>query len=120
MRRLRLTHEAETDIEGIVAWSRARFGDESWRRYAALLAAAIQDIAEDPERVGHQARPELGNRILSWHLRMSRHHLTASTVRRPRHVLIYRIEGDIIEVVRVLHDAMDPVRHVEPDAHASE
>ncbi|MBW7924067.1 MAG: type II toxin-antitoxin system RelE/ParE family toxin [Burkholderiaceae bacterium] len=36
-------------------------------------------------------------------------------VRRPRHFLIYRMEGDIVVVARLLHDAMEPARHLDPD-----
>ncbi|MBX3029704.1 MAG: type II toxin-antitoxin system RelE/ParE family toxin [Chloroflexi bacterium] len=115
MARYRLTREAEADIESIASWSEARFGRESRRRYIALLVAAFLDVTEDPTRIGHVARPELGEGIRSWHLRGSRHHSTGRAVRQPRHILIYRVDGDVIEIVRVLHDAMDPRRHLDPD-----
>lgn len=120
MARFRLAREAEADIQGIAAWSRARFGDESRRRYVALIAAAILDVAEDPDRIGQAPRPELGDRIRSWPLRLSRHHSRGGRVRQPRHILIYRADGDAIEIVRVLHDAMDPARHVDVDPRTDE
>ena len=31
-----------------------------------------------------------------------------------RHVLYYRILGDVIEVVRILHERVDPTEHFPP------
>ena len=77
-------------------------------RYATLIAAALHDVSSQPNRVGNILRPELGEGVQSWHLRLSRERARTTTgiVRRPRHFLIYRIEGDLVVVGRVLHDAM--------------
>jgi plasmid stabilization system protein ParE len=39
-------------------------------------------------------------------------------VRSPRHILVYRVldEEDLVAVLRVLHDAMDLVRHVRSES----
>jgi hypothetical protein len=39
----------------------------------------------------------------------------ATSVRRPRHFLVYRFEPALLVVGRVLHDAMELARHFEPD-----
>jgi toxin ParE1/3/4 len=36
-------------------------------------------------------------------------------VRRPRHFLIYRFEPSLLVVGRVLHEAMELARHLDPD-----
>jgi toxin ParE1/3/4 len=40
----------------------------------------------------------------------------AGTVHRPRHFLIYRVEPALVAVGRVLHDAMELTRHLDPEA----
>jgi toxin ParE1/3/4 len=39
--------------------------------------------------------------------------VAADPNRRPRHFLIYRLDGDIVVIGRVLHDAMELARHME-------
>lgn len=111
----RLSPSARTDIIEALAWSRRQFGEQAGNRYETLLAAAIRDIAGDPNRVGSRARPELGHGARTWHLRLSRTHVVGDEVRRPRHLLLYRTEAGVMVIGRVLHDAMDLPSHVEPD-----
>jgi toxin ParE1/3/4 len=49
----------------------------------------------------------------SYHLRYVRGGAATTTVRRPVHVLYYRVvERGLIEIVRVLHERMEPSRHI--------
>ena len=67
---------------------------------------------------GSIERPELGNGVRSWHLRLSKDHVASSSagvVQRPRHFLIYRREPALLVVGRVLHDAMELARHADPE-----
>lgn len=113
----RLSTTAQSDILDILAWSHARFGEEARKRYEALIIAALRDIAAQPDRTGSLERPELGIAVRSWHLRLSRKHCSTSAgeVRSPRHILIYRMESDMVVVGRVLHDAMELERHLDPE-----
>jgi toxin ParE1/3/4 len=112
--RYRISHAAASDIVQILAWSQEQFGEQARRRYENLIAAAIRDNAADPIRAGIE-RPELGRHVRSWHLRGSRGHIRAATVRHPRHLLIYRIDDAIVVIGRILHDAMELHRHVNTD-----
>lgn len=115
MRTIRLAAAAEADIVEILAHSERDFGIVARRRYEKLLATALNDICEAPERPGSAARPELGDGIRSWHLRLSRERARGSDggVRRPRHLILYTIVDDaIIGILRVLHDAMEVHRHL--------
>ena len=56
----RLSPQAEQDIEAILQWTHEEFGAKVRRRYETLLTRAIMDVAEDPDRVGTRARPEIG------------------------------------------------------------
>jgi toxin ParE1/3/4 len=111
----RLSAAAEEDIIQLLAYTQDRFGEIARRRYEALLAAGLRDIASDPERRGSVARAELGAGVRSYHLRHSRNRARTpdGLVRQPRHVLLYRIaRPDLIGVGRVLHDAMEVDRHL--------
>ena len=118
MLRYRLSAAAQADIVGILAWTHAQFGETARQRYEALIAAALRDIAAQPERPGSIKRPELGPGVWSWHLRLSRDRASMGTgaVKRPRHFVIYRFEPGVTVVGRVLHDAMELARHVGPEA----
>ncbi|HEY3796871.1 MAG TPA: type II toxin-antitoxin system RelE/ParE family toxin [Caulobacteraceae bacterium] len=114
---MRLTTFAEDDIVDILAWSRAQFGEAAARRYESLITSAMADLIADPFRPGSADRPELGPGARSWHLRTSRRRVGRGDrgVGRPRHLLIYRIETDVVVVGRVLHDAMELTRHLPDD-----
>lgn len=114
MPRYRLTHAAQADIVSILAWSDAQFGEEARKRYEALIAAAIRDAASRTDGAGRTPRPELGDGVFSWHLSKSRARSTGGRVQRPRHFLICCRDGDELVIGRVLHDAMDLRRHVDP------
>ena len=110
----RLTHAAQADTVSILAWSEEQFGAEARERYQALIAAAVRDAASRHDPVGRIARPELGDGVFSWHLAQSRSRSRGGIVRRPRHFLICRCDGEVLVVGRVLHDAMDLRRHLDP------
>jgi len=110
----RLTHAAQADIVAILAWSDEQFGEEARKRYEELIATAIRDAPSRIDDVGHTPRPELRDAVFSWHLAQSRTRARGKTVRRPRHFLICRREGDVSVIGRVLHDAMELRRYVAP------
>lgn len=93
------------------------FGERAALRYDALIKQALKDIAADPERPGSKERPEImieGAR--TYHLSLSRSHVSSPGVKEPRHFLLYRHRGDsVIEVARILHDGRDLHRHLPDD-----
>ena len=117
MLRYRLSDVAQGDVLSILAWTHEQFGELARLRYESLIVAALRDVASQADRPGSLARPELGAGVRSWHLRLSRDHVKpgVGVVRRPRHFLVYRSEPALIVVGRVLHDAMELVRHLDPD-----
>jgi toxin ParE1/3/4 len=85
-------------------------------------SAAETSITDDTEladgqrrSAGSTRRPELGEGVFSWHFRQSRNRSSAGRVSRPGHFLTYRIDDDTVVIGRVLHDAMDLQRHLDPD-----
>lgn len=114
MARYRLTHTARSDISDILAWSHQQFGEQVRLRYQRLIATAVRDVAADPTRPGSHERPELGNGVRSWHLAAGRARAGTRGIRGPRHFLIYRVDGELVVIGRVLHDAMELHRHIDP------
>jgi toxin ParE1/3/4 len=114
MARFRLARPAQIDLANILAPSVERWGAEGGRRYAAVLAAAMRQVAAEPDGPLTRKRPDLRSGIRSFHLRYSGRSTEGVKVRRPVHVLYYRVaEEDVIEIVRVLHEKMDPIRHLD-------
>ncbi len=117
-RRYRLAAAAQADIVQLLAHTERNFGPAARRRYQALLITALRAIAAEPERIGSIDRPELGEQVRSYHLRHSRDSAQTidGSVRRPRHLLLYRCSSPaLIEIGRVLHDAMEVERHLPAD-----
>ena len=84
------------------------------QRNGTVLAAAMRQVADDPEGPLTKKRTELRSGIRSFHLRYAPRSADAAKVRRPVHVLYYRVAQDgVIEIVRVLHEKMDPSRPLD-------
>ncbi len=67
----------------------------------------LKDIGEDPERPGSKEKPEIMiEGIRAYHLSFSRKRASPPDVKEPRHFLLYRRRGKVIEVGRILHDAV--------------
>jgi toxin ParE1/3/4 len=118
MRTVRITAPADADITGILIWSAEHFGPSVQARYARLIDAAIRDLAEDPERLGSRARPEVGPGYRTYHLALSRERArdAGGIIRRPRHFLLYRLVGDTaLAILRVLHEQMELGQHLPDD-----
>jgi len=113
MARFRLSGPARADVAHILATSAERWGVETRRRYAALLAAAMRTVVVDPAGPSSRERADLLPGIRSFHIRHARGHDAEARVGRPVHILYYRvIEPGLIEIVRVLHDRMEPSRQL--------
>lgn len=98
MTKLRTTQAARADIRGIETFSKVAFGARAAREYLAGLKG-IFDLLE--------ARPLAGveDRVFE-NLRSFRYR---------SHRIYYRLEGDILLVVRILHHARDVAGAFEPD-----
>jgi toxin ParE1/3/4 len=114
MARFRLARPAQIDLASILATGAERWGTDGRQRYAAVLADAIRQVADEPEGPLTKKRTELRSGIHGFHIRHARRASDAAKVRRPVHVLYYRVAREgVIEIVRVLHEKMDPSRHFQ-------
>jgi toxin ParE1/3/4 len=117
MARFLISRPAQADLTQILASSAERWGIEARRRYAALLAAAMRRVAAEPESTTTKDRAELSRGIRSFHLRHVRIDKPEAKVRRPVHVLYYRVVRlGLVEIVRVLHERIEPSRYIDADS----
>ena len=116
-----LVAEAAQDLRDVLRWGHEQFGDYAGMRYSLLLQQAFRDIAMNPARHGSRETPELGQNLRSYHLSFSKERARSALgiVRNPRHFLIYRLEGPVVQVFRILHDSMDLATHLPRSTETS-
>lgn len=97
--RLRLSKFALEDIERIYDYTAAEWGAEQALKYIHGLWDALEEIQRSPERWRH------------------RHDIYADARAcvSGRHLIIYRVREQRIEVSRILHGSMHLPSHVPPD-----
>ena len=118
---VRLAHRAQTDISRILANSAENWGDEAGLRYAGLLTRAIRQVAAEPEGRATRERTAIAPGLRSLHVRLVRQANRGAGVRRPVHVVYYRpIRPGLVEIVRILHQRMEPSRHLGSAAQDEE
>ena len=116
MAHFRISLSAQADLAKILGTSAEWWGSEGRRRYEALLAAGMRKVAAEPEGPTTRDRVDLPRGIRSFHLRHVRSATAEAKVKRPAHVLYFRlIRPGLVEIVRVLHERMEPSRHIEAD-----
>ena len=113
MRRVRLTRAAGSDIKHILRSSEMDFGEEARGRYKALLGQAITDLAEDPARNGVKAIDDVRPGYFTYHSRWAKARIAGPSVRQPRHLLVFSIDGEgVVVVAAVIHERELPARHL--------
>jgi len=109
--RIRLSVAAEQDLVVLLRWTAEVFGVRQAQVYRDTVIAALAALGDGPDVPGSRARDEILPGLRTLHV--------ARSGRRGRHFVLYRLsDADSIEVVRILHDAMDLARHVpaeDPD-----
>lgn len=90
-RRIVFSRRAERDIKAIGEQTRRAWGPAQARSYLLAIRAAARSLQEFPER-----NPLLPSRFSGMR-----------KLRSGSHLLVYRIGDTEIEIVRILHEAMD-------------
>jgi toxin ParE1/3/4 len=113
LRRIRLSDPAKADIAAILRASERMHGAEARIRYRALVSAALRLLADNPQNPSTRRRDEFVSGLRSFHLRHARKARHDQPVAEPVHVIYCRSgEPDAIEVVRILHERMEPERRL--------
>ena len=107
--RIRLTGPAQADFRSAVRSSRKQFGAKHASIYRQAILRVLADLTTGPNLPGSKSRDDLLPGLRS--VRVARHQ------KRSPHVALYRVsEPGVIEVLRILHGAMDFARHLSPGA----
>jgi toxin ParE1/3/4 len=110
---VRLSGPAQADLDRILQHSFDACGEKARDRLEELLRAGLQLIADDPWR--GRRRDDIRADFLTFHLSLARRtaRKRGATVTHPRHLFVYHVlSDDVVEVLRVLHDAMDLPQHL--------
>lgn len=107
---VRIGPAANTDLKNIVRWTVAKFGSAQARSYAQTLDAALQELRGGPQVLGGKPAGDFAPGVLMLHV--------ARQGRAGRHFVVFRVgeaKGqNVIDVLRILHDSMDVMRHLAP------
>lgn len=121
MARYRLSGPAKADISSILRTSETQHGRDARIRYRGLLTAAMRRIAAAPHGLSTTDRDELLAGLRSLHIRHSRNESREAPVGDPVHVIFYRVvEPELVEIVRVLHDRMEPNRQMSREGEGED
>jgi toxin ParE1/3/4 len=103
MARVIRSPRAKRDIVEVLEHTKGRWGVDQAREYAELIHDALVAIASDPQC--GKARDDIRPGVRALHI--------GQRGRPARHILFYRTNATgTVEVVRLLHDAMDFMRHL--------
>ncbi len=106
--RIRLGAEAEKDFGRILKYTKDTFGQRQFDVYRVTLLEALAALHTGPDVLGSVARDEILPNVRTLHVARKGH--------RGRHFIIYRASpGNVIDVIRILHDQMDLARHIPPE-----
>ena len=95
---------AEADYDEILRWTARQFGVQQATLYATLLAETLPRLEDGPTIAGVRQRDDIGANLHTLHVGP-----------RGRHIILFRtahMPGGAIDVLRILHDAMDFARHL--------
>jgi toxin ParE1/3/4 len=103
-----LTTAAQADFRAIIDWTVDQLGDKQALVYENTIAAAPEALSDGPTTIGIRERADIGKGLFTLHV--------ARGNRRGRQFVLFRVADRgrtrTIEVLRLLHDAMDFDRHI--------
>ena len=109
--RVEITRAADAEIREIDRRTEQHFGAAQAEAYTTAIANATAALIAGPQTRGVHARIDMQTGVYTLHLSGFR--------RRARHFVVFRVRDPdrrVIDVLRVLHDAMDLVRHLPREA----
>lgn len=87
---------ARRDLDALIDIGTELVGFEAAEAYAQRLTAALKRLETFPESAPYLPDRSDGIRKLSV----------------GSHVALYRIDGEVVRIIRILHQRMDPARHL--------
>ena len=90
---IRFTKQADTDLLSIYIYTYNTWNEEQAIEYTDGLKDTVNKLAANPKRIGTVDRSAVRPGYRSY--------------RYQSHLVFYRVSGQIVEVVRILHKRMD-------------
>lgn len=116
MRKLTVSGPARADLFHIRSYTLDTFGETAAVAYRNLIERALEDIRENPKRLGTLQRSEIGGDVRSYHTASAKSR-SVPQVKKPRHfILFFEVSDDEVFISRVLHERQDIGRHI-PASH---
>ncbi len=94
---LHISERAQRDYKKIQRYTRNLYGKEQVLKYASMLKECFEKITNNP-MLGHR-RPDIPQ--------------TYKVYSAGEHIIVYRVEGQTVYVVAILHSSMDFLRQLE-------
>ena len=108
---VRFAGPALSDFANIIEWTAREFGAGQAARYETVMAEAADRLRQGPFML--HTRASLGSDRIRCMPVLDGH-------RRARHVLFFswssQLDEGRIQILRILHAAMDPTLHLPPEA----
>jgi len=101
MRKLHLSPAAAEDLENILQYTLDTWGEKQFNVYLNSFQQAFDSILLDPESVLSKKRDEL--------------FADCRSINSGHHIVFFRLKNRNIEIIRVLHEKMDFLRHFEEE-----
>lgn len=116
MRKIRFTNHAKGDVKAIRRYTQKNYGEQGKLKYDLLIKQSLDDLGNDPYRIGSRERSDIDEGMRSYHTRHCRDR-SGSGVKSPKHMVIYYLpnEDDLV-VSRILHESRNVERHI-PEKH---
>jgi toxin ParE1/3/4 len=95
---LDFTHAAIADLQSIRDYTLSMWGEQQEASYLDAMWSRFSEMLKSPNRWKKREDLFPGCRIAS----------------QARHVILFRIEDDVLQIVRILHSSMDVKRHIPP------
>jgi toxin ParE1/3/4 len=92
-----LTDNAKRDFREILRYTRRKWGEQQRDTYEARLVAVMERVASFP--LLGAARDDLGEGV--------------RVQAAENHMIVYRLEDDKVEILRLLHQRMETPLHLE-------
>jgi len=111
MLKVYFTASAKRDIRKALKESGKLHGLQAKSRYKLLMDQAILRLRDPALPIGVQ---NWDDSRFSYHLRHSKHQaiINGIPVKNPAHIIFFKIEGDSLKILRILHQRMDFNRHL--------
>jgi len=90
-----LTGPAKRDLQGLLSFTRQKWGYAQYLKYRQKVDKAIQTLIKNPE--------------------IGRKHYNHLVYTADKHHIYYRIQDSTIFIMRILHQRMNPTEHLDEE-----